>query len=206
MAQNRSSAVMAQRNEDKDSLDYFPTPLWATRALCEVVLNKDIIENQVCWEPACGEGHMSRALSEYFKQVNTSDIHDYGMGNVHNFLETNTRLDYGVDWIITNPPFNRAEDFVKTALSIAKVGVAVLCRATWMESSKREPFFEENQLSIFAPFIGRVAMFKGKIDRKGASATAYAWFVWIKDFNSDTKLVRIPFNSRKKFEKDSDWE
>ena len=33
--QNTSSSVMQQRSEPQDSLDDFPTPPWATRALCE---------------------------------------------------------------------------------------------------------------------------------------------------------------------------
>src|SRR3546814_6501707 len=33
VSQNTSHAVMAQRVEAHDSLDYFPTPPWATRAL-----------------------------------------------------------------------------------------------------------------------------------------------------------------------------
>jgi hypothetical protein len=149
---------------------------------------------------------MSRALGEYFRKVLSTDIFDYGYGKVHDFLETNTSIDYDIDWIITNPPFNRAEEFVSKALQIAKVGVAVLCRVTWMESAKREPFFEENQISIFAPFIGRLPMFKGRVDKKGASATAYAWFIWKKDHVGDTKLIRIPFNTRKRLEKDEDYE
>jgi hypothetical protein len=36
--QNTSHAVMAQRNEAKDSLDDFPTPPWATRTLLEHVI------------------------------------------------------------------------------------------------------------------------------------------------------------------------
>lgn len=35
MTQNTSHAVMAQRVEAHDSLDDFPTPPWATRALLE---------------------------------------------------------------------------------------------------------------------------------------------------------------------------
>jgi hypothetical protein len=33
-----AGAVMAQRREPPDALDYFPTPPWATRALFEHVL------------------------------------------------------------------------------------------------------------------------------------------------------------------------
>ena len=38
MKQNTSAAVMAQRKESRRSLDDFPTPPWATRALVEHVL------------------------------------------------------------------------------------------------------------------------------------------------------------------------
>lgn len=38
MSQNVSTAVMQRRVEAPDSLDFFPTPPWATRALCEHVL------------------------------------------------------------------------------------------------------------------------------------------------------------------------
>ena len=43
MSQNRSSAVMAQRKEPPDSLDFFPTPPWATRALCERLASEGIV-------------------------------------------------------------------------------------------------------------------------------------------------------------------
>ena len=52
------TAVMAQRREPPDALDYFPTPLWSTRALFQHVLpaiSVDVIGS--VWEPACGEGH-----------------------------------------------------------------------------------------------------------------------------------------------------
>ena len=69
--QNTSSAVMAQRVEPPDSLDYFPTPPWATRALIEHVIVPDLcpagdVYTASVWEPACGEGHMARPLAEYF--------------------------------------------------------------------------------------------------------------------------------------------
>lgn len=62
MAQNTSPAVMAQRIEPHDSLDYFPTPPWAVRALCEHLDTWGSIEGASCWEPACGSGDMVRAL------------------------------------------------------------------------------------------------------------------------------------------------
>lgn len=211
MSQNRSHAVMAQRAEAPDSLDFFPTPLWGTRALCDVVLGGDRELSRIsCWEPACGEGHMSRALNEYFGSVYSSDIFPYGYGIERDFFPSMHNRDpfkgFKLDWIITNPPFNKAREFVERGLTIAKIGVAVLCRTTWLESADRDALFTEHPLSIYAPFIGRLPMFKGRLDRKGSTATAYAWFVWRKDHVGETRLVRIPPDSKRRFDRDGDWQ
>src|SRR5687768_2068600 len=129
MAQNRSSAVMAQRREPDDSLDDFPTPPWATRALMEHVLFDAVEAHQdqraffkqlTAWEPACNRGHMSRPLREYFGIVRTSDIFDYDTPEqdyLADFLfpgsESAVIAAQGVNWIITNPPFRLAEQFVQ---------------------------------------------------------------------------------------------
>jgi hypothetical protein len=47
------TSVMAQRREPPDALDYFPTPLWATRALFRHVLPFLGIEAiGSVWEPS----------------------------------------------------------------------------------------------------------------------------------------------------------
>ena len=48
MEQNTSHAVMAQRHESLDSLDDFPTPPWATRALLEHVIGDEEYESMGC--------------------------------------------------------------------------------------------------------------------------------------------------------------
>lgn len=51
-------------------------------------------------EPACGEGHMARAISECGYEVVSSDIADRGFGEVSDFFVLrHTPYD-----IITNPP------------------------------------------------------------------------------------------------------
>ena len=58
--QNKSSAVMQRRSEPHDSLDDFPTPPWATRAL----LGRLELSGRVCREPTANRGHMVRVLAE----------------------------------------------------------------------------------------------------------------------------------------------
>lgn len=143
---------MAQRAEARDSLDDFPTPPWATRALVEHVLeNKAELSNMICLEPACGVGHMAKVLSEYFDEVRSSDIHPYGYGEVRDYLgvplETNSS-----DWVITNPPFRLGEQFVLRSLKIARRGVAILARTVFIESVGRyENVFRDMPPTKFAP-------------------------------------------------------
>ena len=135
--QNTSHVVMAQRIEPKDSPDDFPTPPWATRALPEHVLgDRHAFQQKSCLEPACGAGHMARPLAEYFGTVHASDAYDYGYGSVRDFL-THPYERGSVDWVITNPPFRLSEQFVIRALEVAREGVAILARTTFIESVGR---------------------------------------------------------------------
>lgn len=207
MSQNKSSAVMARRTEAPDSLDFFPTPPWATRALLEHVL--DLGSGTVAWEPAAGEGHMAEVLREYFPKVYASDVHDYGKGySLGSFVGEG--LDRATcpsqpDWIITNPPFNLAEEFLARALEEARVGVAMLLRTAWIEGQDRyRSIFQKMPPSKMAVFSERVAMQKGLWDPKASSATCYAWFVWQRSFEGRTELAWIPPGQRERLTKVDD--
>jgi hypothetical protein len=204
--QNTSHAVMAQRIEPKDSPDDFPTPPWATRALMEYVLDDhQALLDKTCLEPACGAGHMARPLGEYFGTVHASDAHDYGYGPVRDFL-THPYERGSVDWVITNPPFRLSEQFVIRALEVAREGVAILARTTFIESVGRYcNLFEPVPPSRFAQFTERVPMVRGRLDRKASTATGYAWLVWEKKSASAApRLMWVP-PCRKQLERDSDY-
>ena len=190
-AQNTSHAVMSQRIEPRGSLDDFPTPPWATRALMEHVLFNYKLSEMSCCEPACGRGYMSDVLKKYFRTVESSDIADYGYGAVCNFFDA--PKGGKVDWVITNPPFNQAEAFVAKALEEVKVGVAVLVRTMFLESVGRfHRLFSRMPPTTVAQFTERVPIVKGRIDPSATSATGYAWVVWELSRIEATKLVWIP--------------
>jgi hypothetical protein len=196
---------MAQRFEPLDSPDDFPTPPWATRALCEHVLKGKTLANLTCLEPATGRGYMSETLKEYFLSVESSDAYPYGYGEVRDFL-TYPFEALSHDWVITNPPFRLAEEFVDRALVVARRGVAILARTVFLESVGRfEGIFRDRPPSMFAQFSERVPMIKGRIDRKATTATGYAWFVW--DKAADSALPRLAWvpPCRKMLERHSDY-
>lgn len=204
MSQNTTSAVMQQRHEARDSLDDFPTPPWATRALCEWIRNQmQPIYAMTCREPAANRGHMVAPLREYFRSVDASDVHDYGAGfPVSDYL-------FGpppepVNWTITNPPFRLAEQFIERAIATSRDGVAMIVRAAFLESVGRyERLFSKTPPSHVLQFTERVVMHKGRLAPEGSTATAYAWLVWMGN-ERETRLQWIP-PCRRRFERAEDY-
>jgi hypothetical protein len=147
---------------------------------------------------------MAGPLREVFEKVYASDAYHYGYGPVRDFLtypyETNT-----VDWVITNPPFRLAEEFVLRALNVARTGVAILARTVFLESAGRfEAIFSVRPPNKFAQFVERVPMIKGRLDKKATTATGYAWFVWEKNADAKSQLMWIP-PCRRKLERHGDY-
>lgn len=208
MSQNTSSAVMQQRSEAHDSLDDFPTPPWATRALCEWLIRKDEdLASFSCREPAANRGHMVSPLAEYFQRVEASDVHDYGAGfAVRDFLFGPT--PHLTSWTITNPPFRLAEQFIERMAVCSEFGFAVLVRSAFLEGVGRfERLFSRNPPSHVLQFAERVVIHKGRLAPEGSTATSYCWLVWMDgscgDF-ADTVFEWIP-PCRKRLEHPSDY-
>lgn len=186
-------AIMGSRQEPDNSLDFFPTPPWATRALIEHAMGfwsgPKGFWNATAWEPACGEGHIAEVLKEYFRVVLASDVFDYGYnapGVVHqpgtDFLIATVTGSEGWDWIITNPPFgDKALQFVHRALDLAVTGVAMFFRSQWaVEGVERyESLFRDRPPTCCAFFSERVNLCKGRWDPDGTTATAYCWLIWV---------------------------
>jgi hypothetical protein len=134
---------------------------------------------------------MSKVLSEYFAEVRSRDIADYGYGEVEDYLRCNSSERY--DWVITNPPFKLGEQFISRALEMANEGAAFLVRTTFIESVGRyNRLFSQTPPSAFAQFVERVPMVKGRLDQSASTATGYCWLVWYKGEGGATKLVWIP--------------
>lgn len=195
MSRNTSSAVMQQRHEAIDSLDYFPTPPWATRAFMREFLDAHLrpLAFEYVWEPACGEGHMAYVLEEFCDDVLASDVRDYGKGHA-----VGSYVGQGLDvmpvwtaceWVITNPPFNLAVEFAERAIEEAQHGVALLVRSAWSEGGERyNRLFAKHPPSSIVQYCDRVPMVKGKYDPKASSATSYSWFVWERHGNGPTQF------------------
>lgn len=194
---------MAQRAEPPDSLDDFPTPPWATRALLEFIGQDFELKKQVAWEPAANRGFMLRTLAEVFGTAYGSDIADYGDGHpIHDFLSDQYLPNAPEpDWIISNPPFRTAAKFAEIAIGLAP-NSALFCRLQWLEGAKRyRQLWEFMPPSYVLVFADRVPLVRGRYDPQVSSATAYAWFIWnIEHAYSNPILHWIPPGTRRRLE------
>jgi hypothetical protein len=146
-----------------------PTPAWVTEAL----LAREHFGGSV-WEPACGSGAMSEILRQAGYEVRSSDLIDRGYGDVENFLQS----DHMAESIVTNPPFNFAEEFVKKALTQTKYKVAFFLPLTFLEGERRHTLLAESPLRTVHVFSRRVSLYREGVENRGNGRAAYAWYVW----------------------------
>ncbi len=174
-----------KRIADLGGADFYPTPAWATHALVD---NEPFLGD--IWECACGDGAMSSVLSGTGQNVVSSDLYDRGFGEVGiDFRSTDRRSAN----IITNPPYNAAEDFVHTAVDAAENKFAFLLRLAFLEGVKRQSsIFKKVPPSRVWVFSERITFYPSGAERKGSGTTAYAWFVWDKEHLGPTELNWLP--------------
>ena len=234
--QNRSSAVMAQRHEALDSLDDFPTPPWATRALCEFLRAEDIgLQGQRVREPCANRGYMVRPLQEYAAEVIASDIFDYGAGYaVRDYLNPMSDLldgdDDDGDDLVTNQPYSLSVEFVLEGLRRVPGVCAFFLRSNWTEGAERyHSLFHGNAPTFQLQFSERVILAKGRLLdpdrkyrfpirkkpgqfewRKPSTATSYSWFVWDPRrrgvWSDRTTIVWIPPGTRQALTRPGDYD
>ena len=201
--QNRSSAVMQQRSEPHNSLDDFPTPPWATRAIIDQLSKMGIIASYMtAREPCANRGYMVRPMEEYFSRVFPADIHDYGAGYPQqDYLFGH--LPSRVDVTMMNPPFRLAQQFIERGIETSGHATIAVVRSAFLEGVTRyEQLFRDNPPSYVFQHSERVPMVKGRYDPKASTATCYCWLVWCPN-REVTEFHWIP-QCRKKFEREGD--
>ncbi len=88
--------------------------------------------------------------------------------------------EISADWIITNPPFNRAGEFVELALRRAEIGVAMFVKQQFLEGIGRyRNLFSRHWPHWILQFSERVALVKGRVDPEAGTNQSYIWIVWI---------------------------
>jgi len=156
--------------------DVYHTESWVTKALLDRVKLRGLV-----WEPACGRGDMADVLTDAGYSVMISDIAGDALGckgaASADFLTHSSPGD-GLFSIVTNPPYQLAEPFIRHAIRLTQRAggkVAMLLRNEYDCASGRVDLFE------CEPFALKLVLTKRP--RWAALHTAsprhnFSWFVW----------------------------
>ncbi len=175
----KHTAAITRKATRRKNDAYF-TPATATQCL----LNHVKIEGLVL-EPCAGEDAIAKVFRDQKIETRTTDY-------ACNSADDATSQDYWerqkpIDWVITNPPFNKAALILPKAYSTANIGVAFLLRLSYLEPCANRG----NWLAEYPPnkllIMPRIS-FTG--DGNTDSCTT-AWMIWRKD-DSTQSLVVIP--------------
>src|SRR5262245_54381327 len=149
---DRAFKPTERRKTDLAGADFYVTPTWATRAL----IRQEKFSGTIL-EPACGNGAMAEELKQTGCLIISSDLHNRGYGKTGvDFLQAVDKVDN----VVTNPPYNCAEEFVQTALRIAKWKCAFLLRAAFLEGANRyQTLFSKTPPSRVWVFSERITFY-----------------------------------------------
>lgn len=156
---------MSGEQSERAENDFYPTPREVTEALLSVWTPPGVV-----WEPACGDGSVSRVLESHGHDVVSTDLINRGFGKPDvNFLG----CDKLTDCIVTNPPFSLAEDFIRKARLMGVNHMALLLKSTYWHASSRLRLFKSWRPS-------RVYALSWRVDFKdqGAPVMECSWFIW----------------------------
>jgi len=184
--------AMIQSNYNRNPSDQYWTEPWVTEALVHHFPMLTSPGYSV-WEPACGAGHMVRALSMSEVDVRlASDIdmtnyqddydHRYTEHFQHDFLLDPIDLDETeINTIITNPPFNCHEKFLRHSLNFPYIKiVCMLLRSDFKSAKRRIDLFEDERFVCELVLTSRPRWddwWNGKPPKHGPRHN-YSWFVW----------------------------
>ena len=169
---------------NRESDDYYATDPTAVERLLEI----ETFSHKI-WEPACGEGHISKVLEAHGYDVLSTDLvyRGYGRGG-WDFLECRKPVDMD---ILTNPPYKYAQEFVEKAIDLVTPGhrVCMLLKLQFLEGKARRYLFDRSPPKTIYVSTRRINCCKNgdfsKEQRSNNSAQAYAWYIWEKGFDGD---------------------
>lgn len=188
-----------QRNAD----DYYVTPHWLIEDFLAAFsencrFNFDEQAYPRILDPSaggCEQYPMSypTVLEKHgFTIVDSWDIREDSRALIRgcDFLKTNPTPNYH-DAIITNPPFNVAQEFTEHALKIVREGglVIMLQRLNWLGSQKRKPMWQKLPLAAVYVHSKRPGFDPQKPSK--TDSTEYAHFVFCKGYELAPELFVI---------------
>jgi len=163
--------------------DFYETPYSITRQFLE--LEPPPLEWKIL-EPAAGSGAMTKVIKEF-----SSNVTEYKFEQGKDFLIENEKFDF----IITNPPFSLAYEFIQKAKQVANHKFALLLPLSYLHGKTRfdnvwsDKKFPLSHIYVFV----RYPMLGNKLREDGKYKTGmmvYAWYVWDKSTTNKEPIIK----------------
>tara|TARA_B100000575_G_scaffold129727_1_gene103397 strand:+ start:129 stop:773 length:645 start_codon:yes stop_codon:yes gene_type:complete len=152
--------------------DFYETPYSLTRKFLDVEeFDKSL---SVC-EPACGKGAIAKVLKEYWD------------GNLVTAYDQEVNFIWGenghYDYIVTNPPFTTALQFINQAKIVARKKFAFLLPLSYLHGKARyDELYTDREYGLKKVYVfTRYPMLGDDLREDGKYRTGmmvYAWYVW----------------------------
>jgi len=164
----------------RNAADFYTTPPECTIALLYEF--GGLFEGLSVWEPACGDGAITKVLRSQNYRVFASDKYTrgYAISEV-DFL----KAEMWPQSIITYPPFNLAEQFIEKAVT-RKVPFAMLLKATYWHAAKHNELFNRTRPLAVMAMSWRPAMSPESGKRETMD---FIWTVWGSEPSLETKYI-----------------
>lgn len=185
MAKSRAHQIVGDYGNRRDS-DFYITPPGATEAL----FKREHFEG-IVWEPASGNGAMSKIIEKYNECV-SSDIRTsddvYGIKGI-DFLSDNYELDFQCHNIITNPPFRYGLGFVNRAKQLVDRKIALLLKLPFLEGITRYDMWHDKEFPLKKVWVfSRRVTIRGPNSSGGGGMIAFAWYIWDFHYKGDPTI------------------
>ena len=184
-----NGTILSNRSAvDRNKTDFYATPTEVTVALLDFLEDKGLIERgDLIWEPACGSGAMERVMLNRGYPVWGTDLHPQIPDTPSvDFLQSHRPCN----WIITNPPFSKATEFITHALELGKP-CAFLLKSQFWHAKSRLDLFRENPPSYVLPLTWRPDFLYGA--KSGSPTMECLWTVW----SGDHETIYYPLEKPK---------
>ena len=163
-------------NKNRNKSDFYQTPRLLVEDIVEVL---DIKNNHTVLEPCCGSGAIVDVIRQKHNNVNivSFDLERDGI----DFLNNNVRPK--VDWIITNPPFRLAGEFLTKALDICDNVVFLLPLSYLHGKFRYDTFYKNNYAKLKYVYVYTRYPLLTDVRQDALYSTGmmvYAWYVFDK--------------------------
>lgn len=194
------------RSDVRRADDFYATPAWATSALLDWFEREGVTVRGTVLDPFAGDGAILQVVKDrawpWVRHLAAVELRAEaepalrsvaGWHRIADWFElAQTRRVIGAPFdvheppvIITNPPYFRAEDAIRSCLAMAD-SVVMLLRLPFYAGQRRRALFAEHPPSNVLVLAKRPSFTGGSTD-----ATEYAWFVWSRKHVGPALLERL---------------